>query len=196
MKKRNKKGFTIVELVIVIAVIAILAAVLIPTFSGIVEKANKSSALSTARNAYAVILSASKDGDISDKTANVIDAYIEVKVNESKTYWFQIESGSLSEWKASNNKTEPTVTQYSSWTHGDADVDGKLADLPTGVTVYVNSTAAGKITPTGTTTNGTQNGGGGNPSDNAQAGEDGDNAGQPENDNDQGNTPDDNENPQ
>lgn len=52
MKKMNKKGFTIVELVIVIAVIAILAAVLIPTFSGIVEKANKSAALQEAKNCY------------------------------------------------------------------------------------------------------------------------------------------------
>lgn len=34
-----KNGFTIVELVIVIAVIAILAAVLIPTFSNLVKKA-------------------------------------------------------------------------------------------------------------------------------------------------------------
>ena len=42
MKKTNKKGFTIVELVIVIAVIAILSAVLIPTFSGIVKKARLS----------------------------------------------------------------------------------------------------------------------------------------------------------
>ena len=38
--KRNKKGFTIVELVIVIAVIAILAAVLIPTFTSLINKAN------------------------------------------------------------------------------------------------------------------------------------------------------------
>ena len=41
-KRLNKKGFTLVELVIVIAVIAILAAVLIPTFSSIVKKANMS----------------------------------------------------------------------------------------------------------------------------------------------------------
>ena len=41
MKKLNKKVFTIVELVIVIAVIAILAAVLIPTFSNVIEKANR-----------------------------------------------------------------------------------------------------------------------------------------------------------
>ena len=42
MKHTNKKGFTIVELVIVIAVIAILAAVLIPTFSNLIKKANES----------------------------------------------------------------------------------------------------------------------------------------------------------
>ena len=41
MKKTNKKGFTIVELVIVIAVIGILAAVLIPTFGGIIDSANR-----------------------------------------------------------------------------------------------------------------------------------------------------------
>ena len=52
MKKSNKKGFTIVELVIVIAVIAILAAVLIPTFSNVVEKANDSKAMQQARIAY------------------------------------------------------------------------------------------------------------------------------------------------
>ena len=42
MKRSNKKGFTIVELVIVIAIIAILAAVLIPTFASLIQKANES----------------------------------------------------------------------------------------------------------------------------------------------------------
>jgi|GEM_PF-7029812 len=42
MRSKSKKGFTIVELVIVIAVIAILAAVLIPTFSSLLKKANQS----------------------------------------------------------------------------------------------------------------------------------------------------------
>ena len=42
MAKRLKRAFTIVELVIVIAVIAILAAVLIPTFTTLIDKANES----------------------------------------------------------------------------------------------------------------------------------------------------------
>lgn len=50
MKKTRKTGFTIVELVIVIAVIAILAAVLIPTFSGLIKKANLSNDKSFVRN--------------------------------------------------------------------------------------------------------------------------------------------------
>ena len=51
MIKSNKKGFTIVELVIVIAVIAILAAVLIPTFSTVINNAKKSNAMQKASNA-------------------------------------------------------------------------------------------------------------------------------------------------
>ncbi len=42
MRKNNKKGFTIAELVIVIAVIAILAAVLIPVFGNVTENARRS----------------------------------------------------------------------------------------------------------------------------------------------------------
>ena len=61
MKKMNNKGFTIVELVIVIAVIAILAAVMIPTFSNIVTKAQMSALQQKAaagfKEAYALDLS-------------------------------------------------------------------------------------------------------------------------------------------
>ena len=51
-KKRNRKGFTIVELSIVIAVIAILAAVMIPTFANIVGKAKNNAALNNAKSIY------------------------------------------------------------------------------------------------------------------------------------------------
>lgn len=48
----KKRGFTIVELVIVIAVIAILAAVLIPTFGNIIDKAKESATMQEAMGAY------------------------------------------------------------------------------------------------------------------------------------------------
>ena len=47
---KNKRGFTIVELVIVIAVVAILSAVLIPTFSSLIKKANVTADQTLVRN--------------------------------------------------------------------------------------------------------------------------------------------------
>lgn len=55
MKKSNRKGFTIVELVIVIAVIAILAAVLIPTFTNLIKKANESSDIQAVRQMNTIL---------------------------------------------------------------------------------------------------------------------------------------------
>lgn len=51
LTKGLKKAFTITELVIVIAVIAILAAVLIPTFSSVIGSARESAAMQECRNA-------------------------------------------------------------------------------------------------------------------------------------------------
>lgn len=80
MKKLNKKGFTIVELVIVIAVIAILAGVLIPTFATVVDKANQSKAMQEAKNEYEAYL-AEYAKDL-DGTQNLVvvagDYYFEV----------------------------------------------------------------------------------------------------------------------
>lgn len=57
MKLNKKKGFTIVELVIVIAIIAILAAVLIPTFASLIRKANESADIQACRqmNTYLAV---------------------------------------------------------------------------------------------------------------------------------------------
>ena len=52
MKRMNKKGFTIVELSIVIAVIAILAAILVPSFSSMVKDAKNTAAKESAKIAY------------------------------------------------------------------------------------------------------------------------------------------------
>ena len=63
MKKR-KRGFTIVELVIVIAVIAILAAVLIPTFTNLIKRANLSNDQSMIRNMNTALAMESAESDL------------------------------------------------------------------------------------------------------------------------------------
>lgn len=62
MKKTNK-GFTLVELIIVIAVIGVLAAILIPTFANVIEKANRKSAFSDAKNALQIYLAEKTTGE-------------------------------------------------------------------------------------------------------------------------------------
>ena len=115
MKRNNKKGFTIVELVIVIAVIAILSAVLIPTFGGIVDKANKSAAEQAARNGYTQCYTLDMadglldgyegDATVADNAINPEGATYAVSGNVA-TYTVEVNG-----WEASFNGTTMTSTE-------------------------------------------------------------------------------------
>lgn len=52
-KFTNKKGFTLMEMLIVVAIIAVLVAIAIPTFSGQLKKANEATDAANIRAAYA-----------------------------------------------------------------------------------------------------------------------------------------------
>lgn len=138
MKKMNKKGFTIVELTTVIAVIAILAAVLIPTFSGIVKKANQSAAQQEAaalyKEAYALDLAdGTLDGYEGPKSDNNkikkvedkdVQYYAQVKENgdiwvsfgyvyKTNKYFvtFDGKTWTVKDYDSNNNNTVPTAPE-------------------------------------------------------------------------------------
>ena len=153
MKRNGKRGFTIVELVVVIAVVAILAAVLIPTFASVIKKANVSNDV--------VLVKELNDGLKLEEVGGKKNDTMTDALNVAKDYGFEVEkltprssgeilwdsvnnrfvlldengdavykdeSKTLSSgadlWKIVNNATEAeNNTEYSSYIKGNATID-------------------------------------------------------------------------
>ena len=97
MKKALKKGFTLVELVIVIAVIAILSAILIPTFGNVISNAKKSAAQSEASNAITqYVTNAAQAG----QSADIGDGYVFVLKSRTVITTTSDNTTSISDWKS------------------------------------------------------------------------------------------------
>lgn len=69
MKKlKNSKGFTLMEMLIVVAIIAVLIAIAIPTFTNQLEKAREATDLANLRGAYAQVMAAALTNSEADTT--------------------------------------------------------------------------------------------------------------------------------
>ena len=83
-KKLSKKGFTLAELLVVVAIIAVLVAIAIPIFNASTKKAEEAVEVANARSAYAEGMISVVDGSYtSAKTYTYGD----------KTYTFTYDSG-------------------------------------------------------------------------------------------------------
>ncbi len=75
---REKKGFTLAELLIVVAIIAVLVAIAIPVFSTQLERSREATDLANIRSAYAEVMVAVLNNETLSKT---------VDKNQTQTGW-------------------------------------------------------------------------------------------------------------
>lgn len=80
MRENGKKGFTLAELLIVVAIIAVLVAISIPIFSAQLEKSREATDAANIRSAYAEVSADLLTDDSSNKT-------VEVPAKQKKAGW-------------------------------------------------------------------------------------------------------------
>ncbi len=69
--RNNKRGFTLVELIVVLTILAVLAAMLIPTLQGYIEKSLETADVLHVREAYMEVLTASLTNDTENQVKTV-----------------------------------------------------------------------------------------------------------------------------
>ncbi len=112
MRENGKKGFTLAELLIVVAIIAVLVAISIPIFSAQLEKSREATDAANIRSAYAEVSADMLTNESSDKK-------VEVTAKQKKADWDgkeTIEIGgqpvkaSTTGWTVSADNTNNKVT--------------------------------------------------------------------------------------
>lgn len=95
MKKLNKKGFTLAELLIVVAIIAVLVAISIPVFSSQLEKSREAVDAANIRAKYAELMTSVVTGDY--KTTDTYEVTLEQQQADWQTKDLETSLGKLGE---------------------------------------------------------------------------------------------------
>lgn len=129
--KENKKGFTLAELLIVVAIIAVLVAISIPIFTSQLEKSREAVDLANIRAAYAEVMTA---------------ALTEDKTPDGVTY--TSEGNVWSKTVTLNQKNNDWQTDVTNVKIGEVSISGTSPVAGKTATVSVSIDTAGKSTPT------------------------------------------------
>ena len=107
--KNKKKGFTLVELIVVLAILAILAAMLVPALTGYIDKANEKKIVATARQYYIAAQATVSDA----YAANTQFSKIEILNDGSTKVTYKLDKGTASTAeKNSNTDKDPWAVSF------------------------------------------------------------------------------------
>ncbi len=88
IRHNDRRGFTLAELLIVVAIIGVLASIAIPIFSKQLEKSREATDLANVRSAYAAVVTAEiSGGDSGVKQESAGAYYIDVKLRQKQSDW-------------------------------------------------------------------------------------------------------------
>ena len=118
---RKKKGFTLAELLIVVAIIGVLVAISIPIFTSQLQKARLATNQANARAAYAAVEAQYLQDDTKhgDYTYTTTDGKIAAATSANRA-WDTVRGTNISDWKTdtkvgTGNNTLGNNT-YKTWT--------------------------------------------------------------------------------
>ena len=136
--RKHKKGFTIVELVIVIAVIGILSAILIPTFVNVTQNAKDAALKSDLANAYSMYVADAADGEKEEKVNNQTAYFVDVVTQDDVllvkgTSQYRFLGG---EWREAVGTDEIISPKYKVAYTGDDKTTGGTDVIYGGYTIY------------------------------------------------------------
>ena len=144
--KKNNKGFTLAELLIVVAIIAVLVAIAIPVFTTQLERSREATDLANIRSAYAEAVA-----DYLANGANKASNSLGVSIKQQTAGWL-IDDGDPKLYTRVDGVETPISLKTS------------IGSVKAGDTVYVHVDATGKVTIDTSATasgGGSEDGGGG-----------------------------------
>ena len=114
--KKNNKGFTLVELIVVLVILAILAAILVPALLGYIDRArekqyvlNAKSALTAAQAEMSSLYGEGKSADVVKSRASVVKSTADTP--EGTNFSFECKANNISDGAVSGNHDTYTVSK-------------------------------------------------------------------------------------